>query len=329
MRSMTEVLSPIALIVLMTAANAAAIDKDGLSTEAMTTASLIDTVECTATLSYATGQQTVLKIACKGGKYFFDHTDVVAPPEGAFNYVMAYNGEQSQELRGSLLRVTSERQRPLILQPVLQPFNWIFTTTGQEPALDLLRKSELWATCFQAAVFRGDGLAGSEECNVLEFAQSIPRANTTVLYRVYFAKRLASYPLKYERYVASNNQLSTRCEVVQYQVIDSDGRKGVFPLKMEYEELGTDGSSRPCRITITTEPSSLKINQPIDDDIFTLSPLRAKTVFDTERVAKELRAGSVDPQQQSMGIRLPLLILSGVLVGSIVLVLVFRWSRQR
>ena len=68
--------------------------------------------------------------------------------------------------------------------------------------------------------------------------------------------------------------------VTKYKTIDCDGEKVVFPLVVtSTEEDAHVTTIQEWRI----KEGSIKVNQPIDEDVFTLSPAMAKFVDDFDK----------------------------------------------
>ena len=194
--------------------------------------------------------------------------------------VAAYNGSRYQIFYDDIKTLTFSNNcrfpNPYWLpNPLILPYLWMMYP-GSMNWSDL-KNQEVWIKKFSAANYEGETTENSVTSEVVSMPYGSQDSGMRV--KIYFAKTLGYYPLKCLGYGSDGKQLLSVI-VTKYKTIDCDGEKVVFPLVVtSTEEDAHVTTIQEWRI----EEGSIKVNQPIDEDVFTLSPAMAKFVDDFDK----------------------------------------------
>jgi hypothetical protein len=240
--------------------------------------------------------------------------------------IYAYNGSRYQWfIPGNEALSFSKRCRhptPYWTQnPIILPYYWF---AGGQVNWSDLKDKESWIKRFEDARYEGEKIENKMTFKIVSF--SFPPMTSRI--QVYFAKDLDYYPLKFSGHEQNKGSLIT--EVKRYTLIDVDGQKTVFPLEVVMSEgTKTEGLS----ITGTIDEKSLNVNLHIDEDLFTLSPAMAKTVYDYDKELKKIEPYSSDddlePSRWTLKRFFLIVIINGIIIIIIVLIFLRRIWRNR
>jgi hypothetical protein len=164
--------------------------------------------------------------------------------------------------------------------PLMWPYYWV---VGQQTNWSDIKDLAKWNARFKEAKYLGPKVVDDMNFEVVSFP--FPQMNMDRVY-VYFAKNLNYYPLEMRGFKDGLNRglpvLNMR--VSQYKVFDIDGMLFVFPLSVE-AQMGIEGDDEVGwnEIYWVVDESSIKINPKLDEDMFTISPSRAKIVTDFDK----------------------------------------------
>ncbi len=148
---------------------------------------------------------------------------------------------------------------------------------------------------------------------------------------VFFAKDYRCYPMRCVTYSRETGKVVRESSVIRHKLVDTDKGKVLVPLETRVLFAGS-----PQVIerdwTSTIVESSLKINEPIDAELFTLVPSHTTMVVDVDKAKEERRkkepAGAPDTVGASPA-RKWLAIANGVVVLIVAILLVWRaWTRR-
>jgi hypothetical protein len=261
--------------------------------KAIATARLVESYEFKATIDFDDGHKVETTHIRSGHMYYIHRKDLVAGtfrgrPLPLFNETYAFNGTIYQDLDSNkdALRLSEIPLPPLTPSLHFGPYDWLTRGSQRTPSWEVLRDDQVWRERFESGKFIADETLDGLACTVVEFPHE--RSQSDARYRVHFAADLGYYPLRYQR-ILPNGSLSTDCHVTSYMSIDSTAENGVFPLELVYEETGADGLSTPQRYEIVADPKTVRINVPIADEVFTISPERAFEVLDQPRIAEHFK----------------------------------------
>lgn len=275
----------------------AATDLDLISTRdsAAATARRITTLQLNTRIKYESGQETEVRTCRSGAKFIIERRDLKPGKLGQeqlplMSVVAAYNGERYQHLNldSATLKLTDGILPSPAPDICIRPYSWLLAGQDAPPTLESLRNQALWERRFSDAAIEGTAVVREHECLRIRFHIPVGRLNNNV-YVVYFAQSLGMYPIKYERLSGPKSQLSSSCDVISVHTSVQDGMACVVPTRLLYKETGADGASTPRSLEIVADAESLAVNAPIDDDVFTISQERARTLFDVQKQAEAFR----------------------------------------
>jgi hypothetical protein len=245
--------------------------------------------------------------------------------------IYAYNGSRYQwYIPGrEALSFSKQCRHPSlywVTNPILMPYGWL--ASGVVNWSDL-KDRERWLAQFEKARYKGKKTENNKTFDVVSFH---PPPNAEDLleveeFHVYFSKDLDYYPMKLVAY-GKNKQLFSTMEVLQYTLLKIDGQKTVFPLVV----IGVEGNNS---LTMTIEESSIKVNHHIEEDLFTLSPSIAKTVYDYDEELKKIDPASesysddiVRPSKWTRK-RFFVLIVANIIIVTIIIILVYKQRKGK
>lgn len=219
------------------------------------------------------------------------------PGRAPENSISAFDDKRSQFF--------SESQSRLILKdgavdsqytmdaPFTKVFAWL-----RRPGLPLrwneLRNPATWTQRFGEAQYIGSSEIEGTPVVVVSFPNlSLP--NLPCEYRVSFAPTLGYLPLAYERKVVSTGKLASRMQVTRWSEHTIDSTVYAIPLEVTFEQSDADGVSLAHSMTMKIAPDSLKINEDIDDELFTIPRSIATHVHDVDEHQRAFARASVPP----------------------------------
>jgi hypothetical protein len=203
----------------------------------------------------------------------------------------AYDGRQYQTLNyaASSLMVREKAVFGVpfeVVPPSLRPFEFAYdasTSNGYE----VLKREDTWRDGFASKVRRvldAHSTVGDLECVVVEL--SMPGVKTPSgkekIEKVYFALECGFLPVRREIVLAENPEvLLHRTDAEVLQRVPTDSGDIFIPIKLTqqtWNENGLPWSSLTCVL----DPESLRVNEPIEDADFTLSPSLVRDYFDED-----------------------------------------------
>ena len=168
------------------------------------------------------------------------------------------------------------------LSPLMWPYEWLL---GRQANWSDVKDHANWDTKFKEAKYLGPKVENGVHLEVVSFP--FPQRNMDRVF-VYFAKNFDYYPIEMRGYKDGLNAglpvLTSR--VTQHKIFDIGGMTFVFPLNVE-AQIGIKGDEGWHELGWTVDESSIKINPQLDADMFTISPARAKTVFDYDKALED------------------------------------------
>jgi hypothetical protein len=196
----------------------------------------------------------------------------------------AYNDERYQLLEPHEQRLRLQDGNLAAGYSVNTPHLFIYQWVQQMGApfrWDTVLSIQSWDAAFENAMYIGKDDIKKIPVDVIDLQQA-EAVRTPCVYRVYFASALGYFPIKYERRVKTSGEVTSTMTVEQYEVISTDGRDIVFPTLVRYVETGADGVSLPKHATIVVDKSSIRVNQDVDDSLFTLPNDNPEWVYDVD-----------------------------------------------
>lgn len=194
----------------------------------------------------------------------------------------AYNGEKYQLLdlveagKGEYLSYSSSPILPTstgTLDPLLLSYAWLFTS-GEFPQWFTIRDDAIWNKAFADAEYLGEETVEGQLCDCVKMPGILPNTINTI----YFARDLNFFPFKTVTNKVDGSYFGT-VQLDDFIEKDVDGELLVVPTKLHFSQM-VEGNETPGETTLSIE--TLRINEPIDDDLFTISPTRANRVIDLD-----------------------------------------------
>lgn len=270
----------------------------------------------------------------QSGSSFRVESDAVARPGIKIDplvrsVVFAYNGSRYQWFMAGreTLSFSSQCRHPNVYwlpNPVVLPYLWL---VGPKGNWSDIKERNVWIKKFDAAHYEGEQVENGVTYAVASMLldKDAVDEHKGVIVRIWFAKDLGYYPLKFVEY--KNERPWVTMQVTRFTTLDADGGKLVFPLAITITAVPPNGVD----MNWTISDVSIKVNQPIDEALFTLSPSIAKNVIDYDKELKKL----VQPHLETNYIPQPspwrgrLLIISCTALVVLVGCFIYRRMRRR
>jgi len=205
----------------------------------------------------------------------------------------AYNGTEYQVLEHSgVLQKFSHAPdyfagRYHSNQPIAVPLDFAFEF-GNEYAYYTFLNQTIWERLVPLSEYVGVENVGGRLCDVVGINKVNPEFNAQYSYVVFLARELDYYPLKWELDVtpltgADGTTLGepTRTEgEVQTLVRQTSSGRVVVPVDVTLDVYWNGELGRTIQIHI--DPATLRINQPLDESLFTIDDSRASRIVDRD-----------------------------------------------
>ncbi|MBC7820337.1 MAG: hypothetical protein IAG10_25925, partial [Planctomycetaceae bacterium] len=195
----------------------------------------------------------------------------------------AFNGLRQQYLDANhRLRLKTGPEGASYTNTTPQQYMFMWLRSGADDLRwDSIQNRELWQRRFAEASYVGAIPQDGRTLEIVDFPQKVDGVKPCA-YRVFFARDLGFTPIKYIRRVSATTETSTTMEVTELRTIAKDSQEHVLPLALSITESRADGVSLKQRLTITVGEKSLKINEPLDESLFTINPALAKEIYDVD-----------------------------------------------
>ena len=171
--------------------------------------------------------------------------------------------------------------------PLMCPYDWLM---GQQANWSDIKDIAKWEARFKEAKYLGPKVVDGVHLEAVSFPFLRMNVGTNMgkVY-VYFAKDLNYYPVEIRGFVEGLNYglPVLRARVIRYKTFDVDGMLFVFPLSIEVHDGADDEGEELLEMYWTVDESSIKINPQLDEDMFTISPSRATTVTDYDKMLED------------------------------------------
>lgn len=229
------------------------------------------------------GTTHVLRVLLQGHHYRIEHEF-----DGNLT-VYAYDGRHYQRLETSGNRFSRSRdqftQEPVGgIYSLLWAYFWLFD--GRTPiSWQSVKDKAVWDAAMNRATFRERRVEEGEEYQVLSVERT---GGAGVVYEseVYFAADIGYLPRKTISRIRNGPEAS-RIIVDEYAMFDADGERVALPVSVRVTDTGEDGVSLALESDLAVQRGSVRVNDPIDKDLFTLIPTAGVAVFDFDRMSRE------------------------------------------
>ncbi|APZ95141.1 serine/threonine-protein kinase [Fuerstiella marisgermanici] len=192
---------------------------------------------------------------------------------GMMKMASAFDGTQQQTFDGPRdqlrLKTTIEGASYGVMIPQTYVYAWLLSGKDNH-RWDTILDDQVWQQRFREANYIGEITEDGHTLDIVDFPQRINVA-TPCTFRVYFDRDLGFLPVRYFRQTVARNELSTTMKVTHHKAFTIDGKQIVIPLKVDFSETQADGVSWRGETTISVDEDSLRVNEPLDESLFTLS----------------------------------------------------------
>ena len=243
--------------------------------------------------------------------------------------IFAYNGSRYQWFMAGreTLSFSNQCRHPNLYwlpNPVLLPYLWL---VGPKGNWSDIKEKNVWIKKFDGARYEGEQTENGVTYAVVSMLldKDALDEHKGVIVRIWFAKNLGYYPLKFVEYKAEHPWVTM--QVTRFTTLDAEGGNLVFPLAIKITAVPPNGVD----MNWTISDVSIKVNQPIDEALFTLSPSIAKNVIDYDKDLKKL----TQPNSETNYVPQPspwrgrLLIINCTALAALVGCFVYRRMRRR
>jgi len=198
---------------------------------------------------------------------------------------MAYNGKRHQMLKFDRDSVLDLQNKPMFpdnpygnLHPLLASFTWAFSENDSVD-LDTLKQPDFWSKLRDNTVEIHREEKNGYPCIAWTFTSG--SGSTAKEKKVFFAENMNFLPV-YSEVWDNERRLRVRCSITKIEKVMVEGMEIPFPFNVEgITYYGPEAKlESSCRSVIN--PETLRINEPIDPDIFTIPYSRADFVFDRD-----------------------------------------------
>jgi len=231
-------------------------------------------------------QKGTLKYVESGGKFRIEAEAGAADSGAKDTEVSAFNGNRYQLLYKERKGLTTKKS-PLTLNPcrTSNPLTMVYTWLLNDDSIHLLsevKNEKSWQEKFATARYVGQRKEGEFNAAVVEFPYTfgeVPESVGRAVVQVYFAEELGYYPVLV---IAKSKDAGRFGEirVDKYKEFMIDGQKVIVPLEFTQKMSVPTEDETSGKFSISLE--SIKINNPIDEDLFTISPTLATVVEDAD-----------------------------------------------
>lgn len=205
-------------------------------------------------------------------------------------HTWAYDGLRYQMLNkdSSILKLTDEPNAVGSADTLLLPFEWLSAALCEKADRETLLAAETWNEVFSRGKVVGVEEIRGQECLIAEFSQLCTKP--TCVFRVFFLRDVSFYPVRYQRLINDTRTICSALDVTSFKVHVVKDERIVMPLTVRFEQTGADGVSWTGLIETNVDPNSVRLNEELDDSLFTIDRGLAKTVYDVQDQVKKAKA---------------------------------------
>ncbi|MFO1063821.1 MAG: hypothetical protein U0892_08165 [Pirellulales bacterium] len=164
--------------------------------------------------------------------------------------------------------------------PHVDVYSWL-RRGPEDLRWDIICNQDLWKERFAEAEYIGAISENGRTLEIVDFPARL-EGQKPCTYRVFFARDLRFFPIKCFRRVSATTETSTTVTVTDFKSIEKDGMTIILPTTLTYSESHADGVSMKQQRTTTVAVNSLKVNEPIDEAVFTIDNKEAKEVLSVQ-----------------------------------------------
>jgi hypothetical protein len=233
-----------------------------------------------------------------GDRFRIESTPVQAgQPGSGGTSTKAYNGTKYQSLNGDAKHLI-ESKEPLeertidVFNPLTPCYQFLFSP-NERPSWHIVKDPQRWELAARSARFVGNQIIDNRKYSIVEFRPP----NDTVTRRVFFAEDLGYFPMRWELYSATS-VLGAVGSVTEFKQIDGV----LIPIRIDLESFPLPNGRGGAKISVNADSSTLLVNEPIDQEIFTLGKSNLDMVFDLDKINAERELQKASPNDRSQGV---------------------------
>ena len=258
-----------------------------LCTQAQFHAALLKTLQFAYYYESDCGLTGNAKFASSGDRFRLDRVDItggkiLGDKSSGMSLSTAYNGNRQQRLdvKQSLLRLKNGNDGVIYGLAIPQTLAYAWLRMHGTPPLrwDSIVGGTLWEERFAEATYVGKVNRNGRILEVVEFPQR-KGLNTPCIWKVYFDPDLGYLPIKYVRRVEKTGEVSSTMEVTRFKTFDIAGHTIGVPTEVNFQETGADSVSLVQKKTYRVDEGSLKVNEDVEDRLFTIDRRGVKNTY--------------------------------------------------
>lgn len=275
-------------------------DIDAIRESCKMTAKQISQVEYSSETHFSSGGRIATKYSRDGLKYYWE-SRVLNAGTGPAHFAevgsvetVAYDLERYQTLSHStgLLRITQDPRPGVGVEPLLVPYWWLLAGNGSKlPTWESIRNDNVWDSAFNQAVHLSREVTDGYLCDLVRIPCNTNGQDSQ--FDIWLAVDLGHFPVRYTRRGAggTQNDLLSEYNCMKLSKYSHDGRDGAIAISLKYNETGNDKRSLKCSFISTLDQKSIRINEPISPELFTISPNRVAQAIDIHASALAFNRG--------------------------------------
>jgi hypothetical protein len=273
-------------------------------------AKALKSVQFTATVRDGEGWVTTVSYATKGSMYRVtkdDHPPVswkgktsseriknwdgnLTPPREPMHWTAAYNGNRYQGLNHSLKTLLLSNAANGVAPPPIVPcpenlvYIWLRDAADKSSAF-----SSTDSAAWNARLADGKFIKTVNDVYTIHYIEFPMRSGNykSFVYSVGFAEQLDYMPIRIKCYSPQENQEMLTCNVEETKTIEIGTKQFIYPAHVVLRQLTLKGISQHQEYDVQVDPKSLRLNEPIDDGLFTIPPssVAESHVYDVDKIA--------------------------------------------
>jgi hypothetical protein len=201
--------------------------------------------------------------------------------DGGNLLIAAYNGRYYQDYLGRSKALSKSdhpmRSRKVAFDnPLIVPYQWLLDSSA-DPTWTSVKDPKVWEALRSTAVLVGRETVEDQPCVILELS-----GQSEYSARVALATNLGYLPLQYVVRSPEGTPVSFM-HVRSYKSFVVDGETLWVPTDVEKRQIAYKGITVASQSRYSIIPATLKVNQPIDASLFTLSASNARVVREVDK----------------------------------------------
>ncbi|HNQ35095.1 MAG TPA: hypothetical protein PKN80_03420 [bacterium] len=226
-----------------------------------------------------------IKFISNGSKYRSEVTSIDPIKRLKKTFITTYNGEDYRILEIGEKSILYLKKSWNTDNPyngtitILTPFQFAFQK-GDIGTIETLKKTEIWQRLANKAIeVKSFQKLGYKGINITFKVSDFNNAKERI-YEVFFAEDLDYYPI-FWRTIDPTTKRCDEISVLEMRIYNIDNDRIFIPIRITGEEKFNNGGIAQTG-SEEINPQTVKINQPVNNGIFTLSVFQANAVHDSD-----------------------------------------------